>query len=384
MFFALFRRTIIYLAFTTAFIFNAAAQSGGTPQVNRHGLTAETALYANGSMLAIFFHEMGHMLISELKLPLAGPEEDVVDEFSALVLANAMKQSAEEQKYIFAGSLVGISLFWKIAAIDQKQRGVSTPFYDEHSPNERRFANILCVGIGADPLRFAPIATRSGFSDDRMQRCSRDYQRHEAAWDELITRYIKTEYRGTLGPIKIQNPRNAAYQDYAEQLRLFAPILEGLSKSIKLPRNIPVIAQECGVANAFFSPAAQRIIICYEMYEQVVSLFAKASAPSDDTRPAPQPGPGAASRALSGSWRCLAAGTQEQLVLSADGAFQSTVLTGAGYVQSWGRWSQSGNILTYNIASSNVQLPPVVTFSFAMPDKDTLQIGANFCRRTSG
>ena len=379
----LYRAFLVQLALLSMGISAAYSQAAGKPQVNSHGLTAETALYANGAMIAIFFHEMGHMLIRELNLPLTGPEEDVVDEFSSLMLSAGLKASAPEQKYIFVGSLIGIASFWKIAAIEKKQKGVTTPYYDEHSPDERRFANILCIGIGADPLQFAPIATREGFSDARMQRCNDDYKRHEAAWEELMEKYEKKKYHGTMGPIEIVSPKNAALQDYAEQLRLFSPILEGLSKSIKLPRNIPVIAMECGFTNAFYNPNKGTITICYEMYDRVVRSFAKLSEPAADDKPMPPSVPNTTSRSLYGSWRCQAPGGEEQLVLRQDGAFQSTVFTGVNYIQAWGRWSQSQNVLTYNIASSNVPMPPVLTFSFAMPDNNTLQIGANFCRRAS-
>jgi hypothetical protein len=149
--------------------------------VPSQSLKGQQLLMANGAMLGVFFHEYGHMLISELKLPLTGPEEDVVDEFSALTLSAMLVEAAESQKAIFEGALLGLALFWDLSAEQQKKRGTGVPFFDEHSPDERRFANILCIAVGADPLRFAPVATRAGFTDARMRRCAVDYKRHRDA-----------------------------------------------------------------------------------------------------------------------------------------------------------------------------------------------------------
>lgn len=41
------------------------------------------------TMVFFFFHELGHALITELELPVVGPEEDVADELAIFTLIDA-------------------------------------------------------------------------------------------------------------------------------------------------------------------------------------------------------------------------------------------------------------------------------------------------------
>ena len=59
---------------------------GGNPFENASPEDIYRAKVVLGSTLGIFFHEFGHALIGETKLPATGPEEDVADGFSAFVL----------------------------------------------------------------------------------------------------------------------------------------------------------------------------------------------------------------------------------------------------------------------------------------------------------
>lgn len=152
------------------------AQPTGTPPLPPEVIaTVET--WSRGAMMFVFFHEFGHMVIDLLKLPSTGPEEDAVDEFSTLILTELILQAPEEQKDFFAEVVRGGALFWKYSADRMEARGRSVPFYDEHSPDARRFANILCLATGADPLRFIPMAVKAGIPENRLHRCAGDYKR---------------------------------------------------------------------------------------------------------------------------------------------------------------------------------------------------------------
>jgi hypothetical protein len=246
-------------------------------------------------------------------------------------------QAPEAQKNLFAEVVRGGALFWKLMAERSEAKGHSTPFYDEHSPDIRRFANILCLATGADPLRFIPMAVKAGIPENRLHRCAGDYKRRHAAWNELMEKYGKQgqgqdQDQGKGGgrmTLKIEPPRKAAYKPFEEEFRrdnFFQKLLDLMAKSVHLPRDVPVVVKECGMANAFWSPRAGEIILCYEMYAEIVQVFLAAAQGGDkpkgrSTPPAPQPRPGAGGP-LVGTWQCQnnVVGSTEQLALGAGGS----------------------------------------------------------------
>src|SRR5687768_13048106 len=119
-------------------------------------------------------------------------------------------------RHRFAASLV-------LLAERSEAQGHSTPFYDKHSPDIRRFANILCLATGADPLRFIPMAVKAGIPENCLHRCAGDCKRRHAAWNELMEKYGKRgQGKGESGgrmTLKIEPPRKAAYKPFEEEFR---------------------------------------------------------------------------------------------------------------------------------------------------------------------
>ena len=93
-----------------------------------------------GAMLGIFFHQFGHMVISELGLPSTGPEESAVDELSTILLTEVMIRVPQSQRESYAEIIMGSALFGKISAEEARTQGKGIPFHAEHAPDERRFA----------------------------------------------------------------------------------------------------------------------------------------------------------------------------------------------------------------------------------------------------
>lgn len=86
---------------------------------------------------------------------------------------------------------------------------------------------------------------------------------------------FKMEYR----PPK--NPRySAIQQDYMATKLLEGPIAD-LNQRLNLPNNIPVSFEECGAANAYYSPNEKRILICFEIVDLFTFAFAPELLPDD-------------------------------------------------------------------------------------------------------
>ena len=366
----------------------------------------EAEFYARAAMLYVFFHEAGHMAISELKIPATGPEEDVVDEFAAFALTDALKAAPDDHKNFFA------SIVWggiKLQDLWSKERDVADiDWADEHSPSQRRFYSMLCIATGADPLRFIPTAVSAGVDQSRLQRCDVDYKTKYAAWNTLMKPHARGFWDRVTGSgrLKLQvgeamKPEWLAFEKAWTNGDFFQQLLDGMSDSLALPRDIPVIVKGCGKVNAWWSPSQGTITLCHDYFARAVDMFARdqvaranpqqQQAGGGGGTPAPAPGPAApvpSVETLAGTWVCqgqTAAGlTREDTRLMRDGTFTSSSRAANFMMQASGRWSLQGtNTISYHVTSSSLPVPvnPIVV-PFQMTGPNTMTASGLACQKT--
>jgi len=391
-------------------------------------LAVEIEMRARGAMLFVFFHELGHMLIAELGIPATGPEEDVVDEFAAFLLTDQIKAAPEEQKAVLTHIVMSGAIYWRIAAKMKEEQGLETPWYDEHSPSERRYAAILCLATGADPLRFIPLAVKTGMPERRLAQCAQEYDRKHAAWEQLMASHrpgmwdaIFGSGRLTLEYGPVMKNEWLVFQEAYRQGGNFEQMLHDVSAMFALPRDVPVAVKGCGFINAYWSIREKQIVLCHDMFEYVLKTFAQDMLAQTQEQggqagdqggqgPAPAPGPApqgggqgtGQAAALAGVWNCQsfdgATGAQvnEQLVLQPDSNFRSmsqNALTGFT-LNVWGRWSFANGSLRYDLAGyepkqfcgplgcSPVTLGSPMFFPVQMPQPGFMQLPGGSCRKT--
>lgn len=275
-------------------------------------LTEEAARFTGSAMVFVFFHELGHALIDLLDLPTVGKEEDVVDEFATWVFLKGARESdpQDADQGIQALLLAAESwrLLWKSTEA-QLARGRNLPWWDEHSLDIQRYYNIVCLIYGSDPGRFWPLVVRAEMPIARARKCEHEWPQKNAAWERLLAgKYVRegeSRPAGTFGRFLFLY--GEAKSEFGRQLeadmresRGFEQIVEALNAILLLPPvEVPVIAKDCGFANAFWSGAERRIVLCWEMFRffldaYVEELKAQAAAPGGAGRPPPAPAPGPA------------------------------------------------------------------------------------------
>jgi hypothetical protein len=396
-------------------------------------LRRQVDFLARGAMISIFFHEAGHMLISELDLPAIGPEEDAADEFATFFLTSQLQAASEEEKSVYAAIVYAGALFWKISAA---RKDISQfPFYDEHAPEARRYYNVLCIATGADPLRFIPMAVKDGVPENRLAECAAEYKKKYAAWETLIKPHMhgalaRMFHSGgrmalRLGPVEKSEwlPFELTYR----QGGFFQSMLDDMSDLYNLPNDIGVIIKSCnGMVNAWWAPREQAITLCHDMFAHVTQVFVDAAladlqqqqlaqpAPNDGPQPQPQPpapgpvptppqpaGGGANAAMLAGQWRCqggnpnMGMSVEELTSLTPDGAFTSQLAYSNGVQMNlWGSWSMpAANTLRYDVAGVSPQqlcgaagcmpniVPTPIIVPFQMPQQGMLQTQNATCRK---
>ncbi len=150
--------------------------------------------------LFIFFHEFGHALRDILDLPVTGREEDAVDQFSTTLLIDAEAQDAV---------LVGAQFFGLESARHNDTETARLPFWDEHSLEQQRFYNILCLLYGSNPTAYQGLVNTS-LPEARARRCPAEYKNIDAAWTRLLAPHLTQEAR-----IALQNGTQLSTQPAA-------------------------------------------------------------------------------------------------------------------------------------------------------------------------
>ena len=294
------RRTVPVACFVVA-AWVAHQQSLAASEVAVEQRVAEVAM---GVTMGIFFHELGHAMIGELKLPATGPEEDTVDEFSAI----AMSLVAEGETDPILGRIASYSsLLWHDWAKDKERKGEPpTPWHGEHAPDLRRFRNTFCLLFGSNPAMYSRLADQFLLGQRFRLRCEQDYPKRRDAWEEILSlraRNLGPDQPGRHpantpgGRINLFfHPSKSEYEPFVGQLfEKLEELLDRFSEYLVWPRPITVEFRDCGI-NAFYDPDAGSITMCYEMIKYGTELVLRAKG--IDVAPTRDP----AMSFLAGTW----------------------------------------------------------------------------------
>ncbi len=134
-----------------------------------------------GAAASTFFHEFGHALVDAWQLPITGREEDAVDQFSTLVLID---ETEDGERMALHGALA----FERYADLGKGQEKV---FWDEHSLDEQRFYDTICLIYGRDPEKYTYLVADGTLPEERAEMCREDYPRAARSWHQLLLPYLK-------------------------------------------------------------------------------------------------------------------------------------------------------------------------------------------------
>jgi hypothetical protein len=133
-------------------------------------------------LLHTLYHEIGHALVDVLNLPITGKEEDAVDELSTVLLLESYEDGDEIA--ISAGE------FFDIEAL-QTENVTEDALFGEHSLDEQRFFNILCLVYGENPEERTDLFEGLDINEERAEMCIDDFEKRNKAWATLLKLYRK-------------------------------------------------------------------------------------------------------------------------------------------------------------------------------------------------
>jgi Putative metallopeptidase len=134
-----------------------------------------------GAVASTFFHELGHGLVDAWKVTITGKEEDAVDQLSTLILINHT-QNGEQM------ALNGAISFKLYADLEKGEKKI---FWDEHSLDEQRFYDTICLIYGHDPEKYSYLVKDNTLPEERADLCRQDYPKISNSWHQLLSPFIK-------------------------------------------------------------------------------------------------------------------------------------------------------------------------------------------------
>jgi hypothetical protein len=234
----------------------------------------EMAEFVVGNMLFVLLHEMAHVHVTEMGLPVLGREEDAADAFATISL---LKMGSDFSHAVLVQAAKG----WFLSAERDESRGGRLAFYDEHGLDRQRAYQIVCLMVGSNPEKFGELADLVRMPEERQETCQGDYSNASWSWDLVLKSHrraadqpkttITTVYGEDTGGLEM----NAVS---FRRLRLLERVAERAAEEFVWRKPFTLELQRCGNPGANWNLMSHRLIVCYEMAEELVQLYLDQTA----------------------------------------------------------------------------------------------------------
>jgi hypothetical protein len=226
--------------------------------------------FVTGTLRFVLLHEIGHGFVDLYNIPVLGREEDAADRFATWWM------SPNDQQQEDGTDAIAAMEWWLASAKVSEDTRQELAWWDEHGIDEQRAYQIACLLYGSDPEIMGPLAGRMNIPKERRNSCIREAQQNSASWAAFLQDQVSTlrlQLDGFIVPKNYVQPSASTAQ--AAQFVVDNKILESLQatlKQFKFPEGnamVRLYAQDCGMANAFWSPEDKAIVLCYELVNEI-------------------------------------------------------------------------------------------------------------------
>ena len=149
-----------------------------------------------GTIRFTMLHEIGHALVDILDLPITGGEEDAVDQLASVVLLSSEDEAdtvavidAAYTKLLRADANTANQA--NLTPAQRKWYEENPPTANEHSLDEQRFYNTVCLAYGSNTQLFADFVTEGVLPKARAARCPWEWRRISRSWTRLLAPFAK-------------------------------------------------------------------------------------------------------------------------------------------------------------------------------------------------
>ena len=226
----------------------------------------ELLVFVAGNALFTLYHEGGHMLVSELELPVLAQEEDAVDNLATVSMLAA---DTDDMDLLLTNAMIG----WFLIAEEDYDNLI---FYDEHDLDQQRGYRMLCLMVGADEDAFQELAVDLGLPEERIETCAFDYEQAADSW-EVVTDPFVRDSETPAGQIEVlHDPAPKGLETvvlFLKESELMEQVAEELDTFYELPEKVTFRATTCQMENAFWDPQAREVTLCHELLGGFAEIY---------------------------------------------------------------------------------------------------------------
>ncbi len=231
------------------------------------------AEFVVGNVLFVTFHEFGHALITEFKLPVLGREEDAVDNFASMLLV-----PEGDDPEMDASFLVNAMAGWFVSGAMSAPEDIA--WWAEHGPDQQRAYQIACVLYGSKVGAYDELAEEIGLPQERREGCEAEYKAVSSGWATLLEPHLLGDGEKPSARITVSYgdaSEYAAEKALLKESELMETVAAELASSFRLKRQLRMKGAKCGEPNAFWNPEAGEVTICYELLRDYQEMYARLS-----------------------------------------------------------------------------------------------------------
>jgi hypothetical protein len=221
-------------------------------------------------VLFVAIHELGFALLLEMNLPTLTGAERAADDFAVLTVLELGKKHFSDRILIEAAK------GWFTSARGEKRVRSTANYYDRHGLNVRRAYRMVCLMVGADPVRFGALAEETTLPGKVRRTCGWDYDRASRSWETVLTPHrpaadqpkarIEVIYGVVAGDLEV-------YAQVFRNLRFLETIAELAADRFAWRAPIKMEMRSCGDAGAAWNAATRTLHVCYEMARDFAELY---------------------------------------------------------------------------------------------------------------
>jgi hypothetical protein len=223
-----------------------------------------------GNTLFVLLHEMGHVLIAEMKLPVLGREEDAADTFAALAM---LKVGTSFSQRVLAAAAKG----WFLSDRRDQQTGATPLYYDEHNLSQQRAYQIVCFMVGSDPAKFKSLADETNMPEARQERCKEeDYPKASWSWDTALEPHRRAPDQPEVKINVVYGDAEGDFEIFARSFRaiqMLEAVAQRAAADYAWPAPFSMEMQSCGRPDAVWLDKTRTLRICYELAFDFAQLY---------------------------------------------------------------------------------------------------------------
>jgi len=143
----------------------------------------------------VFWHEMGHAFIDIYELPITGLEENVADQFAALMLSYTYDEETgdyavgQEMLYNVGTWFFIEDQYWNEIYPEETGEIIDPTYWGVHGLDAQRFYNVSCYAYGADPQYNQDLVEGGWLPEDRAYNCEWEYSQIDYSWTFLLKEF---------------------------------------------------------------------------------------------------------------------------------------------------------------------------------------------------